>query len=82
MVIKVLGIGCPTCQKLEMLVKEAAIDLNVSAEIQKVTDIKKIAEHGIIRTPGLIINEKVVSQGKLPALETLKHWIENSVKEE
>jgi len=82
MVIKVLGSGCPTCQKLEMLVKEAAIDLNVSAEIQKVTDIKKIAEHGIIRTPGLIINEKVVSQGKLPSLETLKHWIENSVKEE
>ncbi len=82
MVIKVLGIGCPTCQKLEMLVKEAATDLGVTAEIQKVTDIKKIAEHGIIRTPGLIINEKVVSQGKLPVLETLKKWIEDSVKEE
>lgn len=81
MVIKVLGPGCYNCQKLEELVKNALAETGVDALVQKVTTINEIASNGIMRTPGLIINEKIMSQGKIPTLETLKHWITDSAKE-
>lgn len=75
MVIKVLGSGCPNCRKVEAHAKEAVNDTGRDIEIQKVTEINEIADHGIIRTPGLIINDVIKSQGKIPQKEEIVQWI-------
>ncbi len=66
MVIKILGIGCPNCRKLERNAKEAANILGLDAEFVKVTDLDEISAYGILRTPGLVVDEKVVSFGRIP----------------
>lgn len=67
MEIKVLGPGCMKCEKLYELVKEVVQELGVDARIEKITDIKEIAKMGVMLTPGLAINGKVKTTGKLPA---------------
>ncbi len=81
MIIKVLGTGCPNCQKLEALARAAVVETGLNAEIEKVTNIADISAHGVIRTPGLIINDTIVSQGKIPTLATLKHWILDATRD-
>lgn len=78
--IKVLGSGCPTCQKLEALCREIVEENHVDAEIEKITDINRFADYGIFITPGLLLNNKVVNSGKLPTKSTLTHWIMEAVK--
>ncbi len=78
MVIKILGGGCARCEQLESIVRQAVSDLDVNAEIQKVKEIVKIAQTGILSTPGLIINDKIKSQGKLPDIATIKEWIQEA----
>ncbi|MFC1558560.1 thioredoxin family protein [candidate division KSB1 bacterium] len=78
MVIKVLGVGCARCEQLESVVRQAVSDIDVNAEIQKVKEIVEIAQSGILTTPGLIINDKIKSQGKLPDVETIKEWIQEA----
>ncbi|HEX2865877.1 MAG TPA: thioredoxin family protein [Ignavibacteriales bacterium] len=73
--IKVLGSGCPNCINLEKLCREVLAENAVVAEIEKITDFRDIMAHGILSTPGLIINGKIVSSGKLPVKSTLTHWI-------
>lgn len=73
--IKVVGSGCPNCQKLEQLCKEVVHEQNYEATIEKVTDFNKFANMGIMMTPGLIVNNTVVSQGKIPTKSTLAHWL-------
>jgi small redox-active disulfide protein 2 len=65
--IKILGTGCPNCKKLEEETKKAVTNLGIEAEFEKVTDYKKIMDYDILSTPGLVINEQVVSSGKIPA---------------
>lgn len=65
MVIKVLGSGCPKCKKLEENVQKALTAEGVCAEVEKVTDINKIMEYVVMMTPGLVVDEKVVSVGKV-----------------
>ena len=73
--IRVLGPGCPRCEELEkMCINYLAVE-NIDADLQKITDIKKIAEYGIMQTPALVINSKVYCSGKLPNKSTLAHWI-------
>jgi len=69
MEIKVVGTGCAKCNKLEETVKEALKDLNVEAEVSKISDLKDIAKTGILMTPGLIIDGKVKLSGKVPSKE-------------
>lgn len=78
--IKIVGGGCPNCQKLEALAREAAAENNIEAEFEKVTDLNKYADLGIMMTPGLIVNDKVLSQGKIPTKSTLAHWLTDSAK--
>ena len=78
MVIKILGGGCARCEQLESVVRQAVSDLDVNAEIQKVKEIKEIAQSGILSTPGLIINNEIKSQGKLPDVGTIKEWIQEA----
>lgn len=70
--IKVLGPGCMNCQTLEKRTKEAVRRLNVEAEIEKVTDTNQITAYGIMITPGLIVNDKIVIQGKVPTVEQIQ----------
>lgn len=75
MEIKVLGPGCPRCGEVEKRVKKALAEVNVTAAVEKITDIKKIMEQQILATPGLIINGKVKCSGRIPSLEEIKGWI-------
>lgn len=72
MEIKVLGTGCAKCKSLEKTTRQAVEDLSLNASVEKVEDIQKIMEYGIMRTPGLVINGKVVLSGKLPKIKELK----------
>jgi small redox-active disulfide protein 2 len=76
MKIEVLGPGCINCQRLEKDVFNALAELNIDAEVIKVTDISKFSSYGILMTPGLVINGKVYSSGKITEMGTLKKWIE------
>lgn len=73
--IKVLGPGCANCIKLENLVKEVVIEKNLQANIEKITDREKFLDYGIMMTPGLIVNGKVLAMGKIPTKSTLEHWL-------
>jgi small redox-active disulfide protein 2 len=76
MEIKVLGPGCANCHKMEELTKQAVKELGIAAEVAKITDIGEIARHGILTTPGLIVNGKVKHSGKtLPNIEKVKELI-------
>ncbi len=75
MIIKVLGSGCPNCKTLERRAMQAVEELNVRAEIAEVRDFKEIASYGVMHTPGLVINEKVVSAGHVPKVEEIKSLI-------
>lgn len=72
MKIKILGTGCPNCKVLERNTKEAIEDLKLKAEIEKVTDISKIMEYGVMSTPALVVDEKVVSYGKVLSSDEIK----------
>ncbi len=76
MEIKVLGPGCANCVKMEDLAKTAVKELGIEAKIEKITDLGQIARHGILSTPGLIVNGKIKHSGKpLPSLDKVKELI-------
>jgi small redox-active disulfide protein 2 len=77
--IKVLGPGCMNCKKLFETTEAAVNELELDAEIEYITDMKKIQKY-IMMTPGLVISEKVAHQGKpLPNLEKVKALIQNAL---
>ncbi len=65
--IKVLGPGCANCKKLEAVARKAVDGLSVEAEVIKVTDYSEIMKYPILSTPGLVVNEKLVSSGRIPS---------------
>jgi small redox-active disulfide protein 2 len=75
--IKVLGPGCPRCQQTEKIVKEAVSEAGVNASVEKVTDIRKIAEYGVFGTPAVVVDGDVKSVGKIPTKQDVKKWIQN-----
>lgn len=78
--IKILGMGCPSCATLEKNVKEALKQLNKTDEVIKITDIKEIIGYGIISVPALVFDEKVLSYGTVLSVEEIKGLLTNSVK--
>jgi len=76
--IKILGMGCPKCKEVEKRVINALAELGIAANVEKVTDIKKIMEYKVLGTPGLVIDGRVVSTGKIPRLEEIKTWIQQA----
>ncbi len=74
-VIEVLGSGCANCHKLEANAREAIAQLGIPAEIRHVTDYAEIASRGVLSTPGLVIDGRVVSAGKIPTVPTIAAWL-------
>ncbi|MBN2089490.1 TM0996/MTH895 family glutaredoxin-like protein [candidate division KSB1 bacterium] len=74
MTVKILGSGCPNCEKLFDLARQAAIELDMAINFEKVKDLNKIVEYGVYRTPGLVINEIVKSSGRIPTVQEIKKW--------
>jgi len=72
MEIKVLGTGCAKCKTLEKLTRDAVAESGISAQIEKVEDIYKIMSYGVMSTPALVINQKVVVTGRVPSVAEIK----------
>ncbi len=75
--IKILGPGCPKCKTLEKLTQQAIANADIEAKVSKEEDIMKIMEYGVMTTPGLVINGKVVFSGRVPSEKELKEIINN-----
>lgn len=75
MVIKVLGTGCSNCRKLEENTKKAVAELGIDAAIEKVTDIKDIMAYGVMKTPALVVDDKVKIMGRVPSPEEIKKYL-------
>ena len=73
--IEILGTGCPKCRKLEELTRTAASEIGLDCQIDKVEDIQKIMAYGVMMTPALVVDGKVVLSGKVPSAEELKKLI-------
>ncbi len=79
MKIQVLGSGCANCHKTEEIAKEAVAQLGISAQVELVTDMQAIMRYGVMNTPGIVINDKVVSTGRIPALSQMTQMIVDAV---
>jgi small redox-active disulfide protein 2 len=78
--VKVLGPGCPNCKKVGQLAKLAAESLGVEAEFTKITDYNEISTYDVIATPGLVINEKLVSAGRIPRQSEIAAWLTEAME--
>lgn len=72
MKVQVLGIGCARCQELERRVRDTLAEMSIAADIEHIKDLKTFASMGVLMTPGLVIDGKVVSQGKVPSKDEMK----------
>ena len=77
--IKVLGPGCANCVKVAQLAQQVMNTLGVEAQIEKVTEIPEIIKYGILATPGLVINEKLVCAGRIPTAAEVTTWVTNAL---
>ena len=73
--IKILGPGCANCKRLEMLVRKVVVNKSLEAEIEKVTDFQEISKYTILSTPGLVLNGKVLSSGRIPTEAEVREWL-------
>jgi small redox-active disulfide protein 2 len=77
--IKVLGTGCPNCSKVEQNARQAVEMLGTEAEIQKITDRAEFQKYHLLATPGLVINEKLVSAGRIPTESEVMTWVADAL---
>ena len=82
MEIKILGIGCANCKRVESVARQVVEEMGVEATITEVTDMAKIVSYDIVTTPGLVIDEKVVSSGRIPSKAELTTWVTNALAEQ
>lgn len=76
--VKVLGPGCPSCDKLEQDLMAVMAELKLSADLDHVRDVKEIASYGVMGNPALVINGKVVAVGRVPSKSQLKEWLKTA----
>jgi len=74
--IQILGAGCPKCRKLAEAAKAAADGLGIEYDLEKVTDIARIAEFGVMMTPALAVDGQVKTAGKVPSADEIKAMLE------
>jgi len=78
MIIKILGSGCPNCQKLEANAKKAVEELGLKdIQVEHIYDINKIVEMGIAFTPAIAFDEEIKAAGRIPGVEEIKTWLTN-----
>jgi small redox-active disulfide protein 2 len=75
MKIKVLGPGCANCKRVEQIARREVENLGLTAEIEKITDYGQIMAYGVMSTPGLVIDEKVVAYGRIPTNQEVNNWL-------
>lgn len=75
MIVKILGGGCPRCEKLEQMTRAAASELGITPEFVKVKNMTEIMKYEILETPALVIDEQVRSFGRIPAKEEIMEWM-------
>lgn len=73
--VKILGSGCANCKKLEAIARDAANEAGVNADFVKVTDVSQIMAYDVMSVPSLVINEKVVSSGRIPTKAEVQNWL-------
>lgn len=73
--IKILGTGCARCRTTQKLIEEVVAAKGVQAQIEKVEDIPSIMQYGVMRTPGVVIDGKVVHSGGIPSRAMVESWI-------
>jgi small redox-active disulfide protein 2 len=78
--IKVLGSGCANCKRVEQIARKVVQDLGIQAEVIKVTDYNDIAAYNLLSTPGLVINEKLVSSGRIPTPAEVTGWLQSEAQ--
>jgi small redox-active disulfide protein 2 len=78
--IKVLGSGCANCKRVEQIAHKVITDMGIEAEVIKVTDYAEIMAYNIMSTPGLVINEKIVSTGRIPAPAEVATWLTSALE--
>lgn len=77
--IKILGPGCPACERLEQIVMAVLAELGLPAEVEHIRDMKDITALGVFGTPALLINDDVKAVGQLPGQQALKKWLREAV---
>jgi small redox-active disulfide protein 2 len=78
--IKVLGSGCANCKKLEAVTRQVVEQMGIQAEVIKVTEYPDIMAYDVMSTPGLVVNEKVVSTGRIPSPAEISVWFANALE--
>jgi small redox-active disulfide protein 2 len=73
--IKILGTGCPKCRQTEAIVRQVVLESGVEAEVEKVEDIMQIIAYNVLSTPAVVIDEKVMIKGRVPAAEEIKRLL-------
>jgi small redox-active disulfide protein 2 len=82
--IKVLGPGCERCERVGQYAEEALAEVvaahpDISATIEKITDVTQFVHYGVLATPGLVVNGKLVSSGQIPTREEIKGWLREAL---
>ena len=77
--IKVLGSGCANCKRLEQLTLKVVDQLGIEAEVIKVTDHNQYADYGVMATPGLVVNDKTVSSGRIPSIAEITSFVTSAL---
>jgi small redox-active disulfide protein 2 len=76
--VKILGSGCANCNRLENMTREVVETLGLQADFVKVTDYNEIMKYPILSTPGLVLNEKLVSAGRIPSKGEIEGWLKQA----
>ncbi|MCC6179663.1 MAG: TM0996/MTH895 family glutaredoxin-like protein [Chloroflexi bacterium] len=74
-IVKIRGTGCANCKTLEMLAHEAAAEAGLEPAFEKVTELPAIMTYGVVSTPGLVVDERVVSSGRIPSKQEVVGWL-------
>ncbi len=80
--VKVLGPGCANCQKLYAVAQQAITQTGIPADLSKVEDYQQIMRYGVLSTPALVINEALLSAGRLPDIAEVSTWLTTAAAQE
>ena len=78
--MKILGPGCPNCDKLEQMIFRVMAESNIAGEVEHVRDLAEIANYGLVPTPALVINGKIKSAGRLPQETQILQWLRQAAR--